>query len=287
MSSSNVSAVTNLFPTVNEGFITTLNSSIGSGATTVPLAGVSGLTDGSIFVGIIEPGQTKEQTFTGTVDSGGAQITGVKWTRNTNTTHTAGVTIVDYVSGTGINMISRGLQVSLKQDGTLNNGAISSIAMLASAIQDIMHPVGSVYVTTVATNPNTLFGFGTWAAFGTGRTLVGIDAAQTEFDTIEETGGEKTHVLSVGEMAAHNHTGTTDAGGGHSHSVNLGYYSEGSGGNGAGFEDRSAGFIGNVSFNTDAVGNHTHTFTSSTVGSNAAHNNLQPYIVVYMWKRTA
>lgn len=118
MSSSNVSSVVNHFPTANEGFITTLSSTISSGAVTVGLTSTSGLTNGAIFVGIIEPGTVgKEQTFTGTVDTGGNQITGVKWTRGSNTGHNAGVTIVDYVTGTAINIITKGLLVEHKQSG--------------------------------------------------------------------------------------------------------------------------------------------------------------------------
>lgn len=131
---SNVSTVTNHFPTANEGFITTLGSTISSGAVTVPLTSVSGLTNGTIFVGIIEPKQANQQTFTGTVDTAGVQITGVKWTRGTNVDHTAGVTIVDYVSGTGQNMMTKGLLVSHDQDGTLKTGAVDVTAVVADAI---------------------------------------------------------------------------------------------------------------------------------------------------------
>lgn len=115
-------------------------------------------------------------------------------------------------------------------------------------------PVGSIYIAVVATNPATLLGYGTWTAFGTGRTLVGIDAGQTEFDVVEETGGEKTHTLTTTEMPAHVHGGTFTTNGGGSSNV----------ASGGGFQ----------------VGN------SSSTGSDGPHNNLQPYIVVYMWKRT-
>lgn len=115
---SDVSAVTNHFSTAHEGFLTTLGSSILSGAATVPLTSTSGLTNGNIFVGIIEPGLTREQTFTGVIDTGGSQITGVKWTRGTNADHSAGVTIVDYVTGTGHNMLTKGMLVAHNQDGT-------------------------------------------------------------------------------------------------------------------------------------------------------------------------
>lgn len=117
-------------------------------------------------------------------------------------------------------------------------------------------PIGSIFIAVVSTNPNTLLGYGTWVAFGTGRTLVGIDAAQTEFDTVEETGGAKTHTLTIGEMPAH------------THDVGQTLLNNQSG------ADRSE------------IGGATPVTTSST-GGGAAHNNLQPFIVVYMWKRTA
>lgn len=60
------------------------------------------------------------------------------------------------------------------------------------ALIEAMWPVGSVYVSTSATNPATTLGFGTWTAFGAGRVLVGLDAGDADFDTVEETGGSKT-----------------------------------------------------------------------------------------------
>lgn len=116
--------------------------------------------------------------------------------------------------------------------------------------------VGIVIETVVPTNPGTLLGFGTWVAFGTGRVTVGIDAAQTEFDTVEETGGAKTHTLTTPEIPAHTHsTGLYDA-------TNAG----GSTGNRAAFGGAVA---------------------TGSAGGGGAHNNLQPYVVVYRWKRTA
>jgi hypothetical protein len=71
----------------------------------------------------------------------------------------------------------------------------------------VLYPVGSVYINAaVSTNPGTLLGFGTWAAFGAGRVLVGLDAGDVDFDTVEETGGAKTHTLTVDEMPSHTHT---------------------------------------------------------------------------------
>lgn len=113
-----LTSVTNHFPKPKEGFITTLGSSILAGAATVPLNSTSGLTNGDVFVGLIEPGETNEQCFTGIVDTGGNQITGVKWTTGSNVAHTAGVTIVDYVTSTTVGIISKGILVEHNQDGT-------------------------------------------------------------------------------------------------------------------------------------------------------------------------
>ena len=117
------------------------------------------------------------------------------------------------------------------------------------------YPIGSIYTSTVATNPNTFFG-GTWVSFGAGKVLVGLDAADTDFDLSEETGGAKTHTLTTNEMPAHTHTTTIE---------------NASGSGSSGSADGSSSFS---------------SVASSSTGGGAAHNNLQPYIVVYMWKRT-
>jgi hypothetical protein len=127
---------------------------------------------------------------------------------------------------------------------------------------NLVYPVGSIYVSTVSTNPGTLFGTGTWAAFGAGRALVGLDAGQTEFDTVEETGGAKTHTLVEAEMPAHVHNQTR-------------------------LPTATGGVVG---FTVDTSMSGTPGVTGVDTGSKGgggAHNNLQPYIVVYMWKRTA
>lgn len=141
-------------------------------------------------------------------------------------------------------------------------------------ILDAVYPVGSIYIATVATNPATLFGFGTWAAFGAGRTLVGLDAGQTEFDTVEETGGAKTHTLITAEMPSHTHTQNP-----HDHLTDLQdlwrWQAWTSGSSAYGFR-----YDGDIPVSEE-------TAVNQNTGGGGAHNNLQPYIVVYMWKRTA
>lgn len=148
-----------------------------------------------------------------------------------------------------------------------------------------IYPVGSIYMSVVSTNPGTLFGVGTWVAFGAGKVLVGLNAAESEFDVVEETGGAKTHTLSIAELAAHSHTGSgTSSGQSATHShfnrTAVGYTA---GPGPYGVPGAEAGVTGVSS----ADHSHTYSFTSSGVGNGTAHNNLQPYIVVYMWKRTA
>lgn len=151
-------------------------------------------------------------------------------------------------------------------------------------VANTMYPVGSIYISVNNTNPSTYFG-GTWVAFGTGKTLVGIDTSQTEFNTVEKTGGEKTHTLSEAEMPAHSHSGTTDGNGNHAHQVG-GDWDVSPGGNYTSVHN--AGYPGNSTNPwTSTNGWHDHTFTTNSKGSGSAHNNLQPYIIVYMWKRTA
>lgn len=125
---------TNFFPTPNEGFTTTTSGPVdSSSATVVPLNSVSGLTNGSIYTGLIDPGNAKERAFTGVVDTGGSQITSVKFTTGTNATHTTGATVVDYVTGTHIGQITKGISVSIDQDGALKESAVREALNLGTA----------------------------------------------------------------------------------------------------------------------------------------------------------
>jgi len=153
---------------------------------------------------------------------------------------------------------------------------------------------------TNATNPGTLLGFGTWVAFGAGRVPVGFDAGNALFDAAEETGGSYNATL-----VSHDHTfgGTTNfqnQNQAHNHVINIvdnGHAHTVAGDAGG----SSAGFDGNgdpTSTSTNTTGitansnntntDHTHNYsgTTSTSGASATNANIQPYITVYMWKRT-
>ena len=165
-------------------------------------------------------------------------------------------------------------------------------------------PVGSVFIAVVSTNPGALLGYGTWIAFSAGRVLVGLDSGQTEFDTVKETGGAKTHTLVSGEMPTHthvqdahthvqnSHNHTQDA---HAHTLPVGATDD----TAAAFDRADAGSNTGGANATTSVGsttatnqaatavNQNTTATNQSTGGGGAHNNLQPYIVVYMWERTA
>lgn len=134
------------------------------------------------------------------------------------------------------------------------------------------YPIGHILIDTGADNPAAWLGYGTWQAFGAGRVLVGLDATQTEFDAVEKTGGEKTHTLTPVEMPIHTHAQDP-----HSH-IEQGGASAGAGINWA--STNRGGF-------NAGQATQTTTATNQNAGGGQAHNNLQPYIVVKFWKRTA
>ena len=141
-------------------------------------------------------------------------------------------------------------------------------ASLVAALEAV-YPVGSIYISTSATNPATTFGIGTWEAFGAGKVLVGQDAGDTAFDVLEETGGSKDAIIPY-----HNHP-VSDPG--HAHTKGR-----------ASFLNSGINAGGNDT--TSSVSNTGTAFTGvavSFVGEPVANKNLQPYVVVKMWKRTA
>jgi hypothetical protein len=155
----------------------------------------------------------------------------------------------------------------------------------ATAAAQALYPVGSVYINaSVATNPNTLLGFGTWVEIGAGRVLIGQDASNLAFDTLGETGGSSTSSSTSPSMTAS--------------STSLSVPRDGWGTSGGAPGSITSGRLvvgssqGEISETLESIraaggdrslGEHTHTIS----GGAHTHTLTPPYIVVKMWKRTA
>lgn len=143
------------------------------------------------------------------------------------------------------------------------NVTTDSLTIDSKSLLDRTYPVGSIYMSTVSTNPKDLFG-GTWEALG-GRFLIGADGTYKA----GSTGGEATHILTENEMPSHAHS----AGAYDGYSIqNNGLI--------------TGGDVQGVTINTGVRGASSRIATNNT-GGGQAHNNLPPYLSVYMWKRTS
>jgi hypothetical protein len=173
--------------------------------------------------------------------------------------------------------------IATTQSSGNNTTAIATTAFVQAAIA-LLYPVGSIYTNaTSSTNPGTLLGFGTWTAFGAGRVMVGFNSSNALFDTAEETGGSADAIT-----VSHTHTATsTDSGHTHTLAFSAGSTMTGLGSTGAsGWQGTNTGvnYI-TVSGTNSSTANITTTVASA--GSSGTNANYQPYITVYMWKRTA
>jgi hypothetical protein len=161
-----------------------------------------------------------------------------------------------------------------------NTTQIATTAFVTAALQAV-YPVGSIYINaTSSSNPSSLLGFGTWTAFGAGRVIVGLDAGNAAFDTAEETGGSADAIV-----VSHTHTATstvTDPG--HTHNIQ----NQGQGTVDTEFQSNRGNGTNVYTVPTDsATTSITVATTNASTGSSGTNANLQPYIVVRMWKRTA
>lgn len=188
-----------------------------------------------------------------------------------NNTTSGDVTVK--VSGqTGV-VVAHGIKKSL----VCNGSDVVEAITIPSA--EAAYPVGSIYMNASAsTNPATLLGFGTWVAFSAGRMLVGLDSGDTSFDTLGETGGSKDATL-----VSHTHTASTASLTGTFYTAANNYSTTGV----FSLNGSQAGNGANPQTNYQLKMDASHTHTLSTEGSSATNANLPPYIVVYMWKRTA
>jgi hypothetical protein len=166
-----------------------------------------------------------------------------------------------------------------------NTTQVASTAFVQTAVR-ALYPVGSIYINaTNATNPGTLLGFGTWVAFGAGRVPVGFDSGNALFDTAEETGGSADAIT-----VSHTHTATTTiTDPGHTHTPQTLGSAQAGGDNGGAPVDAATGY--STSRTSEATNSNTTGITAATTvastGSSGTNANYQPFITVFMWKRTA
>lgn len=196
--------------------------------------------------------------------------------------------------------------VTSKQAARANLGFPSAtdpnfMGELWKSLMAFQYPVGELLMTRRVGNPSSWLGFGTWERYGSGRTIVSLDPLDASFNTLDQTGGTKTHVLSLGELPAHTHLvdppqTATSSGGSHVHGVLSadGLVNSGEG-SGTTISGKGIGYVGTGNrpqVLTTEAGAHTHvvdipSFSSASSGEGQGHNNLQPYIVINIWKRTA
>lgn len=157
-------------------------------------------------------------------------------------------------------LYSKNDKFSIDENGNLSvNSITAKVQPTMGTDFNKIYPVGSIYMSVNSSNPNTLFG-GTWEAIAKGRTLVGVDTSQTEFNTVKKTGGEKTHKLTINEIPSHTH--------------NIGSIAK--------WAANQYG-IGTGASATIGLFDNVH---SLSTGNGEEHNNLQPYFTCYIWQRT-
>jgi hypothetical protein len=166
---------------------------------------------------------------------------------------------------------SEAFSATTASSGT-NTTQVASTAFVTAAITAVkaaLYPVGSIYTNAeVSTNPATLLGFGTWEAYAQGRVPVGKASSGT-FGTLNATGGSETdsHTLTLSEIPSHNHS------------------------NGS-YQYLLRSDSNHTLKDSDSTGGEPNLAQQGAIaaaGGGGAHTHdiLQPYIVVYMWKRTA
>lgn len=171
------------------------------------------------------------------------------------------------------------------------------------------YPIGSIIMSTIPDNPNTYMGFGKWSKWGKGRVPVGVDESEDEFNAVEKTGGSKTHTLTMGQMPVHSHTISAHAHSvqahthgvpNHTHTLPAAIPQTSQYGSmiqtspSAHFKldfdnPKTTNLSGACNTGSAGGGNTGNAGGGNTgnAGSGQGHNNLQPYITCYMWKRTA
>lgn len=169
---------------------------------------------------------------------------------------------------------------SLDSDGNL---IVETITARSSSSQSInfnnIYPVGSIYMNVTNVNPTTLFG-GTWQQIQDSFLL----ACGSTYEN-GATGGEASHILTTSEMPSHTHTqASCTNSGNHKHGTRGQWMTSGNNNRCVAYQDISSDPTQTNSAIRPA-GDHTHTITLENTGGGEAHNNMPPYLAVYVWKR--
>jgi hypothetical protein len=138
---------------------------------------------------------------------------------------------------------------------------LNATKLAKAELLDAVYPIGSLYMSVNAAEPNTLFG-GTWERLKDRFLLAAGDTYAAG-----ATGGEAAHTLTVEEMPSHNHSLSDPI---DKNSIKLG------------------SMTGDANWAlTKRAASYDYNLTANNTGGGAAHNNMPPYLTVYMWKRTA
>lgn len=170
-------------------------------------------------------------------------------------------------------------------DADLWGGMLNSnFTLLDTLLTDFAEklPVGSLYFNyDDSTNPATLLGYGTWVAFGAGRVIVGVGTGtDVNGDMVSfsaaTTGGEYNHTLTLAETPAHRHLNVADVTGSSGFPTNANQMAR-----------QSNQSLGNNDYSVQGTATDATIARTSSVGSDGEHNNIQPYVTVYVWRRSA
>lgn len=170
---------------------------------------------------------------------------------------TTGGTMTGAITTKGIKLTS-GTDFGSSLPSSMQSNQLFFQTLGSNYILDNVYPVGSIYMSVNSTNPKNLFG-GTWEQIQ-GRFLFGMNSSYPA----GSTGGEITHALTIDEMPEHNHTIYYPNAGGPYGNANIGYP-----------EDSGT----NMTWCAEMC-------KTAPTGGGAAHNNMPPYLSVYIWKRT-
>jgi microcystin-dependent protein len=199
---------------------------------------------------------------------------------------------------TGATLVGNDLVFTTGDGTTINAGRV-----IPPAVTN--WPVGCIFMHVSATNPASLLGGGTWVRWGKGRVPISLDEANPRWDAAEEVGGAESITLTVAQIPSHDHgantgyqshdhshTGWTDVQGYHQHSTwDPAGSSDVANGSAVRYASRQSVFTGGTGEHSHNVGtdgastNHYHGISAQ--GGSGSHDNMPPFIAVYMWKRTA